>query len=181
MTPALIRCIGKTPETTIDILVYSDGGLLRLGEVLATASKDILWGDRFCLHLLNEQHPDHNIRLGSERNLGSLVYGLVWEEFDKLTSFLVRGKDYPVRYSHSQFQIVPASADNMSLAAWVYQVEFRDYPNEFMSFTNPMRVWIKVIHPTNSFEGWPEDVLEFIALKTAERELAEKAELEAGQ
>ena len=76
---------------------------------------------------------------------------------------------------------MPASADNMSLAAWVYQVEFRDYPNEFMSFTNPMRVWIKVIHPTNSFEGWPEDVLEFIALKTAERELAEKAELEAGQ
>ncbi|WP_338923886.1 hypothetical protein V0M98_37380 (plasmid) [Pseudomonas silesiensis] len=124
MTPALIRCIGKTAETTIDILVYSDGGLLRLGDVLATASKDILWGDRLCLHLLNEHHPGHNIRLGSERNLGSLVYGLVWEEFDKLTSFQVRGKDYPVRYSHSQFQIVPASADNMSLAAGCTRLNF---------------------------------------------------------
>ena len=69
----------------------------------------------------------------------------------------------------------------MSLAAWVYQVEFRDYPNEFMSFLNPRRVWIKVIHPATSFEGWPEDVLEFIALKNAERELAVKEELEASQ
>lgn len=131
--------------------------------------------------MLNEQHPGHNIRLGSERNLGSLIFGLVWEQFDKLTSFTFRGKDYPVRYSHSQFQIVPASADNMSLAAWVYQVESRDYPNEFMSFLNPRRAWIKVIHPATSFEGWPEDVLEFIAMKKAELELAEKSELEAGQ
>jgi hypothetical protein len=181
MTTAMIRCIGKTPETTIDILVDSDGGLLRLGEVLATVSKDILWGDRFCLHMLNKQHPGHNIRLGSERNLGSLVYGLVWEQFDELTSFKVGGEDYPVRYSHSQFEIIPAHARNLRRAAWVYQVEFRDYPSEFMNFQNPRRVWIKVMNPTTSFEGWPEDVLAFITLKNAERDLAEKAELEACQ
>lgn len=151
--------------------------------MLATASKDILHGDRFCIHLLNEQHPGHNIRLGNEHNLCSLVFGLVWEEFDKLTSFPVRGKDFPIRYSHNQFEIIPATPKNLIHAAWVYLVEFRNYPSEFMDFQNPKRVWIKVANDrlVTEFEGWPEDVLAMISEKNAERERANQLEQDTNQ
>ena len=183
-TPALIRCAGARSGSDIDILVNRDGGLFSLGELLATATKDILHGDTFFIHLLDEQHPGHNIRLGNEHNLCSLVFGLVWEQFDQPTSLQVRGKDYPARrHSHNQFEIIPANPKNLIHAAWVYLVEFRNYPKEFMDFQNPKRVWIKVANDRldTEFEGWPEDVLAIIALKNAKRELENRIEEASNQ
>lgn len=171
MTPALIRCAGKTPEQAIDIMVQSDGGITALGECLASLCKDILWGRYMSLNFLNEQDPERRIRLGREENLGSLVFGLLWPHFDDIETVEMMRITLIRRYSHNLFVIGPVNDKNLERAYYVYHLDFRSYPGRYLDFEGTKRVWINIINDqlVTEFEGWPEDVRAMAEAKIAEQ------------
>jgi hypothetical protein len=179
MTPALIRCAGKTPEQAIDIMVQSDGGITRLGECLSSLCRNILWGHHVALHFLKDRDPEKRIRFGREENLGSLVFGLLWPHFDELESLDLGDEILERRYSHNQFVIGPVDAKNLEPAYYVYHLEFRSYPCSYLDFKDPKRVWINITNDRleTIFEGWPEDVLAMAEAQIAEDEKQELEDL----
>ena len=186
MTPALIRCAGKTPEQAIDIMVQSSGGITALGECLSSLCRDILWGHEMSLNFLNEQDPERRIRLGREENLGSLVFGLLWPHFDDIETIEGMGRTLTRRYSHNQFVIGPVNDKNLVRAYYIYHLEFRDYPGRYLDFKDTKRVWIKITNDqlVTEFEGWPEDVLamaEAVIAGHEQKRLEEQAAEDAQQ
>jgi hypothetical protein len=173
MTPALIRCAGKTPEQAIDIMVQSSGGLAALGEFLSSLCRDILWGHHMSLYSLKEKDPEKRIRLGREENLGSMVFGLLWPHFDDIETTEMMRITISRRYSHNQFVIGPVNDKNLERAYYVYHLEFRDYPGRYLGFKGTKRVWINITNDqlVTEFEGWPEDVL---AMATAQAKIDEQ-------
>lgn len=180
MTPALIRCAGKTPEQAIDIMVETDGGITRMGEGLSSLCRDILWGHHMSLHVLEGKDPEKRIRFGREENLGSLVFGLIWPHFDDLETNTICGRTFERRYSHNQFVIGPVDDKNLVRAYYVYHLEFRKYPGRYLDFKGTKRVWINITNDRleTIFQGWPEDVLAMALAKIAEDEKLEMEEQE---
>lgn len=178
MTPALIRCAGATPEQAIDIMVQSDGSITSLGAWLSSACQDILWGHSDALPFLREKDPEKRIRFGREENLSSLVFGLLWPFFDKVETLILDGENLDRRYSHNQFVISPVNDQNLVRAYYVYHLEFRAYPESYLDFKNPKRVWINITNDRHEtiFEGWPEDVLAMAESKITEQEEQERQE-----
>jgi hypothetical protein len=177
MTPALIRCAGKTPEQAIDIMVQSDGGITALGECLSSLCRDILWGHHMSLEFLKDKDPDMRIRFGREENLGSLVFGMLWPHFDDIGTVEMMSRTLTRRYSHNQFVIAPVNDKNLERAYYVYHLEFRPYPGRYLDFAGTKRVWITITNDqlVTEFEGWPEDVL---AMAAAQAKVDEQDELE---
>jgi hypothetical protein len=173
MTPALIRCAGKTPEQAIDIMVQSDGGITSLGEVLSTICKDILYGHHILLDYIDERDPERRIRLGFEENLGAMVFGLLWPHWDQTTSIPVRSGEITRRWSHNKFVIGPVNDDNLDRAYYVYHLEFRDYPGLYLESEGIKRVWINITNDAleTLFEGWPEHILRVVEAENAKEEL----------
>lgn len=178
MTPALIRCAGKTPEQAIDIMVQSDGGITHIGEGLSSLCRDILWGYHMSLPFLEGKDPEKRIRFGREENLGSLVFGLLWPHFDNLETNTICGSTFERRYSHNQFVIGPVDDKNLVRAYYVYHLEFRKYPGRYLDFEDTKRVWINITNDRleTIFEGWPEDVLAMAEAQIAEEEKLEQEE-----
>jgi len=176
MTPALIRCAGKTPEQAIDIMVQTDGSITSLGEALSSLCRDILWGHHMSLPFLEGVDPDKRIRFGREENLGSLVFGLLWPHFDNVETIHMVG-DIPLsrRYSHNQFVIGPVNDKNLERAYYVYHLEFREYPGQYLNFEAPKRIWINITNDqlVTEFEGWPEDTLAMAQALIVEQEKSE--------
>lgn len=183
MTPALIRCAGKTPEQAIDIMVQSNGGIPALGKCIASLCSNILWGHHMALRFLKDQDPEKRIRFGREENLGSLTFGLLWPHFDSLESLDLGDEILERRYSHNQFVISPVDNKNLERAYYVYNLEFREYPERYLDFKSPKRVWINITNDRleTIFEGWPEDVLAMAEAKIAEQEQEELDAEEAEQ
>ena len=174
MTPALIRCAGTTPEQAIDIMVQSDGGITSLGECLASLCRDILWGHHCILSRLEKIDPEKRIRFGHEENLGSLVFGMLWPHFDNVETTDMGDWTLSRRYSHNKFVIGPVDDGNLKRAFYVYHLEFRDYPDPYLNFKAPKRVWINITNDqlVTEFEGWPEEVLAMAEAKIAEEKEA---------
>lgn len=173
MTPALIRCAGKTPEQAIDIMVQSDGGVTQLGEVLSELCRDILYGHHIALDNLKGKDPKNRIRLGQEENLGGLVFGLLWPHFDNLETTHMLGITLERRYSHNQFVIGPVDDQNLKRAYYVYHLDFRKYPGTYLDLEETKRVWIKITNDRleTLFEGWPEDLQHLIGEEQARKRI----------
>ena len=175
MTPALIRCAGKTPAQAIDIMVQSDGGITSLGQGLSSLCRNILWGEYSLPFLSTDPDPEMKIRYGREENLGAMVFGLLWPAFDKVETCTIMDQKFSRRYSHNQFVIGPADDTNLKRAYYVYHLEFRDYPGLCFGSKGNRRVWIAITNDRleTIFEGWPENVLEVAENQIAARELSE--------
>ncbi|WP_338923888.1 hypothetical protein V0M98_37390 (plasmid) [Pseudomonas silesiensis] len=173
MTPALIRCAGETKKQAIDIMVQSDGSITYLGICLSSICRDILWGHNMSLQFLKESDPEKRIRFGHEENLGTLVFGLLWPHFDKVESLNLDGEILDRRHSHNKFVIGRVDDKNLERAYYVYHLEFRQYPEPYLDFKNPKRVWINITNDRleTIFEGWPEDVL---SMATAQAKIDEQ-------
>lgn len=183
MTPALIRCAGKTHEQAIDIMVQSDGGITAIGKCLSSLCQDILWGHHMSLAHLEGKDPKKRIRLGREENLGSMVFGLLWPYFDDLETSTVGGLAFEKRYSHNQFVIGSVDDNNLTRAYFVYHLEFRAYPDPYLGFRDTKRVWINITNDRldTIFEGWPEDVLAMAEAKIVEQEEEDRRNSLVGQ
>jgi hypothetical protein len=109
--------------------------------------------------------------------LGSLVFGLLWPNFDNVESDIIDGITVERRYSHNQFVIGPVDDKNLKRAYYVYHLEFRNYPGLYLESEGTKRVWINITNDNleTIFEGWPEEVLSMAEVKIVEQE---KEELE---
>lgn len=169
MTPALIRCAGKTPEQSIDIMVQSDGAITSLGECLSSLCRDIRWGHHSMGFLLDSD-PEKRVRIGTEENLGSLVFGMLWPHFDSVETINFIGGTFSRRYSHNQFVIGPVDNKNLERAYYVYHIEFRDIPGDYQEYEVCKGVWINITNDQleTQIEGWADDVFSIIEAKIAE-------------